>query len=217
MNEDTSPRENRAGLEQEQDDLDVQLRRLGSRRIQLFLMMMPFLAALCWTLFYACQYTFDVIKSPDANPRAWFELVFWSIITGLVAYVVYIVGRERASTVSRFEDMEKRLGRLRRRMQQLAIEEAGVKSEGPHAGRAHPSAPSHAQTSREAAPRAPAHAEHNAAPQGAAGHRPPDRGPIVLDLDAATDTKECPMCAETVRAKAKICRYCRHEFDATAG
>ena len=25
------------------------------------------------------------------------------------------------------------------------------------------------------------------------------------------DTKECPMCAETVKAKAKICRFC-NEF-----
>ena len=27
------------------------------------------------------------------------------------------------------------------------------------------------------------------------------------------DTKDCPMCAETVKAKAKICRFCRHEFE----
>jgi len=26
------------------------------------------------------------------------------------------------------------------------------------------------------------------------------------------DTKECPMCAETVKQKAKICRFCTHEF-----
>jgi len=27
------------------------------------------------------------------------------------------------------------------------------------------------------------------------------------------DTKDCPMCAETVKAKAKICRFCKHEFE----
>ena len=27
------------------------------------------------------------------------------------------------------------------------------------------------------------------------------------------DTKECPMCAETVKAKAKICRFCGYKFD----
>lgn len=27
------------------------------------------------------------------------------------------------------------------------------------------------------------------------------------------DSKECPMCAETVKARAKICRFCRHTFD----
>ena len=29
----------------------------------------------------------------------------------------------------------------------------------------------------------------------------------------SNDTKECPMCAETVKAKAKICRFCKHEFE----
>ena len=35
-----------------------------------------------------------------------------------------------------------------------------------------------------------------------------------MDMDKNyKDTKECPMCAETVKAKAKICRFCRHEFE----
>ncbi|WP_213340173.1 zinc ribbon domain-containing protein [Ancylobacter lacus] len=33
-------------------------------------------------------------------------------------------------------------------------------------------------------------------------------------LDAANDTKVCPRCAETVKAAALVCRYCRHEFTA---
>jgi len=28
------------------------------------------------------------------------------------------------------------------------------------------------------------------------------------------DEKECPMCAETVKARAKICRFCGHKFEA---
>ena len=28
-------------------------------------------------------------------------------------------------------------------------------------------------------------------------------------------TKECPMCAESVKEKAKICRFCRYEFELT--
>ncbi|WHH57183.1 zinc ribbon domain-containing protein [Petroclostridium sp. X23] len=29
----------------------------------------------------------------------------------------------------------------------------------------------------------------------------------------AKDTKECPQCAETVKAKAKICRFCNYKFE----
>lgn len=27
------------------------------------------------------------------------------------------------------------------------------------------------------------------------------------------DTKECPQCAETIKAKAKVCRFCNYRFD----
>lgn len=33
-----------------------------------------------------------------------------------------------------------------------------------------------------------------------------------VDLPEPDDEKECPQCAETVKSKAKICRFCRHEF-----
>ena len=34
-----------------------------------------------------------------------------------------------------------------------------------------------------------------------------------MDMDKNyKNTKECPMCAETVKEKAKICRFCTHEF-----
>ena len=31
-------------------------------------------------------------------------------------------------------------------------------------------------------------------------------------IGVATDTKECPYCAETIKAKATICRFCGHEL-----
>jgi hypothetical protein len=31
--------------------------------------------------------------------------------------------------------------------------------------------------------------------------------------EVISENKECPMCAETVKARAKICRYCNHEFE----
>jgi hypothetical protein len=34
-----------------------------------------------------------------------------------------------------------------------------------------------------------------------------------VKLVKTNDTKECPMCAETVKAKAKICRFCKHKFE----
>ena len=31
--------------------------------------------------------------------------------------------------------------------------------------------------------------------------------------DILSETKECPMCAETIKAKAIICRFCNHKFE----
>jgi len=42
------------------------------------------------------------------------------------------------------------------------------------------------------------------ATEGPTGHQSPSA--------PASNDKECPMCAETVKAKAKICRFCRYEF-----
>lgn len=36
-------------------------------------------------------------------------------------------------------------------------------------------------------------------------------GPMV-DLPEPDNEKECPQCAEMVKSKAKICRFCRYEF-----
>ena len=38
---------------------------------------------------------------------------------------------------------------------------------------------------------------------------PPEISPRI---DSGSDTKICPMCAEEVKAAARICRFCRHEF-----
>ena len=43
---------------------------------------------------------------------------------------------------------------------------------------------------------------------------PLDERAGAVPLVAATDyTKVCPACAETVKAAAKVCRYCSHSFD----
>lgn len=42
------------------------------------------------------------------------------------------------------------------------------------------------------------------------GDAPPQHS--LLREPSADATKQCPDCAETVKAEARICRYCRHEF-----
>ena len=39
--------------------------------------------------------------------------------------------------------------------------------------------------------------------------------PSPQKTPTAPDEKECPMCAETVKARAKICRFCGYKFEAT--
>ena len=37
--------------------------------------------------------------------------------------------------------------------------------------------------------------------------------PRIEPSISTEETKPCPQCAETVKIKAKICRYCRYEFE----
>jgi uncharacterized protein (DUF58 family) len=41
---------------------------------------------------------------------------------------------------------------------------------------------------------------------------PPAPQPVRVIEEVEGPTKICPQCAENVRAAAKICRFCRHEF-----
>lgn len=36
---------------------------------------------------------------------------------------------------------------------------------------------------------------------------------VQTALEGSVETKECPKCAETVKAKATVCRFCNHEFE----
>ena len=36
----------------------------------------------------------------------------------------------------------------------------------------------------------------------------------IISANSDNDTIECPMCAELVKPRAKVCRYCGHKFEA---
>jgi hypothetical protein len=42
--------------------------------------------------------------------------------------------------------------------------------------------------------------------------KPTEAQPVRLVEGSSEPTKVCPQCAETVKAAAKICRFCRYEF-----
>jgi hypothetical protein len=50
-----------------------------------------------------------------------------------------------------------------------------------------------------------------------AAKRAKERAELKQAQAAEADTKPCPDCAERVKLEAKICRFCRHEFEPAHG